>query len=107
MAVIEAQTVEEIRTTSFEMLQSIVRLYDKMYKNFVEQPTPTYDNLCGAYEELWCNYGNKVIASVEAHNKFYAYHVAIGVQNYLDLMTRETGMKKMDMMKYFDANNLE
>jgi len=107
MAVIEAKTIEEIRSTSFEMLQSIVRLYEKMYKDFVEQPTPTYDNLQGTFEELWCNYRNKVIASIEANDKSYAYHVAMGVQNYLDEMTKEIGMKKFDIMKYFDANNLE
>ena len=107
MAVIEAKTVEEMRGTSFELLQSIVKLYDTMYKKFVEQPVPTYDNLYGTYEELWCNYRNKVIASVEAHDKSYAYHVAMGAQNYLDEMTREIGTKKFDIMKDFDANNLE
>lgn len=107
MAVIEAKTVEEMRGTSFELLQSIVKLYDTMYKKFVEQPVPTYDNLYGTYEELWCNCRNKVIASVEAHDKSYAYHVAKSAQNYLDEMTRERGTKKFDVMQYFDANNLE
>ena len=107
MSVIEAKTIEEIRSTSFELLQSIVKLYDKMYKNFVKQPVPTYDNLYGTYEELWCNYRNKVIASVAARDKSYAYHVAMGAQNYLDEMTRERGTKKFDIIKYFDADNLE
>lgn len=107
MAVIEAKTIEEIRSTSFELLQSIARLYDTMYKNFVKQPIPTYDNLYGTYEELWCNYRNKVIASVAAHDKSYAYHVAMGAQNYLDEMTREIGTKKFDIMRDFNANNLE
>lgn len=107
MSVIEAKTIEEIRSRSFELLKSILTLYDKMYENFVKQLIPTYGNLYGTYEKLWCNCQNKVIASVVARDKSYAYHVVMGAQNYLDEMTKERGTKKLDIMKYFDADNLE
>ena len=106
MAIIDAKTILEMRNASYEMLKSIIVLYDKMYEDFVIQPVPTYDNLCGTYEELWCNYRNKVIASTESNDKSYAYHVARGAQAYLDEMTKDKGTKKFDLIQYFDADNL-
>lgn len=106
MAVIDAKTIEEIRNVSYKMLKSIVELYDKMYDKFVKRPVPTYDNLCGTYEELWCNCRNKVIASTESNDKSYAYHAARGAQEYLDEMAECIGTKKFDLMQYFDPDNL-
>lgn len=106
MDVIEAKTIQKIQNATYKMLKSIVQLYDKMYVDFEEHPIPTYDNLWGTYEELWCNYRNKVIASVDTNDKSYAYHVAMGAQSYLDEMTETRGTKKFDIMQYFDADNL-
>ena len=106
MDIVEAKTMEEIRDTSYIMLKSIVELHQKMYMDFVQQPVVTYDNLRGTYEELWCNYRNKIIANVELNDKVYVYHVASGAQEYLDAMTHNIGTKKFDLMKHFDADNL-
>jgi hypothetical protein len=106
MAVVNSKTINEIRTASYDMLKSVITLYDEMYANLVEQPVPTYDNLRGTYEELWCNYRNKVIISTEANDGAYAFHVAMGAQNYLDEMTKTRGTKKFNLMQYFDRNNL-
>lgn len=105
-AMIDAKTIQDIRDTSHVMLECIVRLYDKMYKDFVKPPVPTYDNLKSTYEEIWCNYRNKVIVSSELNDKSYAYHVARGAQAYLDEMTANIGTKKFDLMQYFDGDNL-
>lgn len=61
-----------------------------MYKNFAEQPVPTYENLNGTYEELWCNCRNKVLKSMTVWDKdiSYAYHVTMGTQDHLDEMTK-------------------
>ena len=87
MNVINSKTIEEIRNASHDLLKSMVGLYETMHKNFMEQPMPAYDNLKGTYEELWCNCRNKVFKSIEAGDKSYAYHVAMGAQNYLNEMT--------------------
>ncbi|KTD87875.1 nucleotidyltransferase domain-containing protein [Paenibacillus etheri] len=107
MAVIDAKTNVEIRSASYKFLESVNDLYNKMYKDFVIQPVPTYDNLGGTYEELWCNSRNKVIASVELNDKSYAYYVAMGIQNFLDEMTESSGTKKFDIMQYFDTDHLQ
>lgn len=107
MSVIEAKTRKNMQESAYEMIKSIVSLYDKMKEDYVEHTIPTYDNLTGTYEELWCNYRNKVFASVRAKDKSYAFHTALGAQEYLDEMTDERGTKKFDLMQYFDADNLE
>jgi hypothetical protein len=38
---------------------------------------------------LWCNLRNKVIASVEAKDKSYVFHTALGAQGFLDEMTKD------------------
>lgn len=106
MAVVDAKTIDEIRQASYDMLKSVVTLAEEMYVNLVEQPVPTYNNLCGTYEELWCNYRNKVIASTESKDKSYAYHTALGAQGFLNEMTIYRGTKKFDLMKYFDSEDL-
>lgn len=106
MAVIEAKTIEELRKASHELLKSVVGLYDTMYEDFVQKPVPSYENLQGTYEELWCNYRNKVIASVNANDKHYVFHTALGAQAYLDEMTENIGTKKFNLMQYFDPEDL-
>ncbi|WP_256716043.1 nucleotidyltransferase domain-containing protein [Paenibacillus odorifer] len=107
MAVIEAKTIDEIRSAAYKALKNINDLYNKMYKDFVVQPVPSYDNLGGTYEELWCNYRNKIIASVESGDRSYAYLAAMGIQGFLDEMTEWKGTKKFDIMQYFDSDHLQ
>jgi hypothetical protein len=104
---IEAKTIEEMRNASYQMLKGIVCLYDRMSVDFVDYPVPTYDNLSGTYEELWCNCRNKVIASTTVKDESYVFHTALGAQNYLDEMTKDKGTKKFDLMQYYDADNLD
>ncbi|MEK4664485.1 nucleotidyltransferase domain-containing protein [Priestia sp. FSL H7-0729] len=106
MSIIEAHTIEDIRITSFNMLNSVTKLYNTMCDNFIIKSAPTYDNLRGTYEELWCNYRNKILNSVMTNDASYVFLSVYGAQGYLDEMSRENGTKKFDMMQYFDASNL-
>jgi hypothetical protein len=107
MNVICAKTVNEIRRSSGILLKSTLDLYSTLYQKYVEQPVPTYDNLAGTYEELWCNYRNKVIASAEKKDASYAFYTALGAQGLLDEMTGSRGTRKFKLMQYFDAANLD
>jgi hypothetical protein len=107
MAVIEAATVEELRNSTQSLLSSLISLYEKMRAQFVDSPSPTYENLWGTYEELWCNCRNKVIASTNVHDFSYAFHAALGAQAYLDEMTGMLGTPHFDLMQHFDTGNLQ
>lgn len=106
MAMVNAKNIEAIRSATHNFLKEIVGLYEAMYQMFVEKPIPTFDNLTGTYEELWCNYRNKVLKSVVSGDKSYAYHVAMGAQNFLDEMTEDRGTIKIDLLQHFDSDNL-
>ena len=106
MAVISADSIENIRVASAGILKSVITLYDDMYERFVEKTKPTYENLWGTYEELWCNCRNKIINSVESGDKAYLFHAAMGAQNYLDEMTQMCGTPKFDLMRHFDPDNI-
>ena len=70
--------------------------------------TPTYENLSGTYEELWCNCRNKIIRSTDLADKSYAFQAALDAQNFLNEMTREVcGMPEFDLMKYFNSDDLQ
>ncbi|KAA8745617.1 nucleotidyltransferase domain-containing protein [Paenibacillus sp. UASWS1643] len=105
-SIIEAHTIEDIRITSFNMLNSVTRLHSTMCDNFIVKPIPTFDNLGGTYEELWCNYRNKILNSVTTNDASYVFLSAFGAHEYLDEMATEKGTKKYDLMQYFDASNL-
>jgi hypothetical protein len=106
-SVIKAQTIKEIQNSSFLFLSCINDLYNDMVDQFIEKPVPTYDNLEGTYEELWCNYRNKIINSVELKDVSYAFHVAQGAQEFLDEMTKDMGTPKFDLTKYFNPSHLD
>ncbi|WP_340022983.1 nucleotidyltransferase domain-containing protein [Paenibacillus sp. FSL K6-1096] len=105
--VIRAKSVDEIRSASHLLLQSILELYNDLHQKYTDQPVPTYDNLTGTYEELWCNCRNKVIASADKKDASYAFYAAMGAQDLLDEMTESRGTRKFDLMQYFDADHLD
>ena len=108
MAVIDAKTIEELRSTSFELLRNLESFYIGMVDKFINKPVPTYDNLNGTYEELWCNCRNKIITSCDLNDKSYAFHSALGTQSYLDEMAVEhVGTPKFNLMQHFDSDNLQ
>ncbi|MHA6529345.1 nucleotidyltransferase domain-containing protein [Paenibacillus sp. BAC0078] len=107
MDIIDAKSVAEIRNAAFILLKDTTGLYDKMNAELIEHPVPTYDNLKGTYEELWCNLRNKVINSTQAKDKSYAFLTAISAQDYLDEMTAGRGTRKFDVMKYFASDALD
>ena len=107
MAVIDAKTINQLRNAAFLLLKATVELFDLMKQDFTTQPIATYDNLRGTYEELWCNYRNKIIVSTTLKDKSYAFHATLGAQNFLDEMSNEYGAKELDIMRYFDSDNLE
>lgn len=107
MDVIHAKTMDDIRSTTYTLLRSIHDLYNTLYQKYVVQPVPAYDNLAGTYEELWCNYRHKVIASAEMKDKSYAFYTAMGAQQFLDEMTESRGTRRFDLLQHFDADQLD
>ena len=108
MAVVEAKTIAAIKHASHAFLAGVVALYETLHQKYVDTPSPTYENLEGTYEEAWCNLRNKVLNSVALKDKSYVFLAAFSAQSYLDEMTDKIcGTKKIDLMQYYDPDNLE
>ena len=105
-AVIRSCTVGELREAARALLAATLALRDAMVRELVPQPVPTQDTLRGTYEELWCNYRNKMLAATAAGDAHYAFHAALGAQGFLDEMTADLGTPRFDLMAAFDAGNL-
>lgn len=105
-AVIDAMTAEELRAAALALLRSVEKLRVEMEEQLIEKPVPTNESLRGTYEELWCNCRNKVLDSTAGGDKSYAFHTAIGAQNYLNEMAKEVGTPQFDLMKEFDSGDL-
>ncbi|PZT55075.1 nucleotidyltransferase domain-containing protein [Paenibacillus silvae] len=106
MSIIEAHTIKEIRKASFNMLKSVEMLHRTLCDMFIVKPAPSFDNLGGTYEELWCNYRHKIENSVATNDAAYVFFSAFGAQEYLDEMAMTKGTKEFDLMQYFNASNL-
>jgi hypothetical protein len=107
LAVIKAREVAELRASITRLVQGCVSLCAEVEAKTVTPPTPTAENLRGTYEELWCNYRNKIIASARAKDAPYAFLAALGAQEFLDEMAEERGTPRFDVMRHFNANDLD
>ena len=105
-ALVKAKTVPQLREHAKAMLESALALKDRMEKELLPRPVPTGENLAGTYEELWCNYRNKVIRSTQDGNVSYAFLTALGAQGFLDEMAEELGTPAFDVMGAFSADDL-
>lgn len=107
MSIIDAKTIDDIRKASAALLSATMTLRDTLHEQYVQKPTPTYENLKGWYEECWCNLRNKMIMAVAQKDKSYTFLVANSAQSYFDEMTERLGTKKYNLMQHFDSDNLE
>jgi len=106
LSIIDAVSVEEIKETTTELLKNTIKLFGFATEKFFSKPKATYDNLKGTYEELWSNYMNKVIDSIDSGNKSYAYNVAMDAQNFLNEMSMEFGTQNIDIARDFNSSDL-
>lgn len=107
--VIGSRTTGELGENVLRLLRAVAELYQRMWTEFVtekEGVVPCADNLRGTYEELWCNCRNKIAQSTLAGNAVYAFHAAVGAQDYLDEMHECAGTRKYDLLRHFDENDL-
>ena len=106
MAIIRADTAADLRNAAFRLLSAVQTLSETMREQFVARPVPTYDNVWGTYEELWCNCGNKVVASTQSADLSYAFFAALSAQMNFDETADMFGAKRFDLMGHFDSSDL-
>lgn len=105
-ALVAAETVQELRDAALRILKGVEALYGAMDERFGAHLAPTYENLKGTYEELWCNCHGKVLRAAGEGDPAYLFFAALFAQEYLDEMRLAVcGTPRFELMGSFDVKN--
>lgn len=103
--VIDATEEEVIRQTTWALARSVQAFYDKMYAA-TREPALPQEVLTGTYEEMCCNWKNKIAQACEQNDSELAFLAGTSLQEFLDTMVKKGGIRDIDVMRYFRANDL-
>lgn len=106
MQVVMARNPVEIREATGLLLKGLTSLLEDMLLSHTVRPVPSPELLRGTYEELWSNYRHKLLNSVKDGDPAAALLAATGAQQFLDEMSRSRGTKTIDIMQYYQAEEL-
>jgi predicted nucleotidyltransferase len=105
--VMHAASVTAIKEAAAKLVKTVKELYDEITEETLEKVVPTKDNLKGTYEEIWSNWKNKIQYAVDYNDKLLAFSSGASCQEFYDEMHLERGTASINLMKHFQANNLD
>lgn len=105
--IMHAVSVSEIKETSARLIKTVKALYDDIAEEMLEKRIPTKDNLKGTYEEVWSNWKNKIRSAAKNKDVLLAFSSGSSCQEFYDEMHRDLGTASINLMKHFQADNLE
>lgn len=105
--VMYATSVPAIRETATKLIKMVRELYDEIAEETLKKTVPTKDNLIGTYEEIWSNWKNKIQYAAEHKDLLLAFSSGASCQEFYNEMHRECGTVQINLMKHFQANNLD
>lgn len=105
--VMYAASVPDIKETTAKLIKIVKELYDEIAKEIIEAKVPTKDNIKGSYEEVYSNWKNKIKYAADHKDVLLAFSSGFSCQNFYDEYREECGTVCIDLMKHFDANNLD
>lgn len=104
-AVIDAKDIPEIREATWALLSSLQKMHARL-DAATRSPEAPSQTLPGTYEEITCNWKNKLNLAVEENDKGLAFLTGVCYQDFLDMMMRTCGLPRIDFMKDFQADDL-
>jgi predicted nucleotidyltransferase len=105
--VMHAASVTAIKETAAKLVKTVKELYDEITEETLEKAVPTKDNLNGTYEEIWSNWKNKIKYAAAHKDILFAFSSGVSCQEFYNLMHRELGTAPINLMKHFQADNLD
>lgn len=105
-AIVKARSVEELRFYSHEII-SATRKFIAGYKQpkTEKAKTPGYEDLAGWYEEGSLTW-RRIYYHCDTQNYESAFPDAISLQHELNIIKEEFELEEMDLLSYFDTENL-
>lgn len=106
-AVIHAKTTNEMKSLAHLMI-STARQFIASHKTVqtASQYNSNFVDLANWYQEL-CLTWRRIRYYCHINNSAAAFGDACNLQNELSIVSEEFGLRKMDLLGYFDASNLE
>lgn len=105
--VIHAASVTRIKEAAAKLVKTVKEFYDEIAEETLEKAVPTKDNLEGTYEEIWSNWKNKIKYAAANKNTLLAFSSGASCQDFYNIMHREIGTVPINLMKHFQADNLD
>lgn len=105
-AIVKAKSIDELKKLSY-MIISTSRKFIARHKplKVEEAISPVYENLAGWYEELSMAW-RRLYYHCDTKNYKRAFPDAIYLQNELNIIKEEFGLREMDLIGSFDWENL-
>lgn len=105
--VMYAASVIAIKETAAKLIKTVKKIYDEIEEETLEKAVPTKDNLKGTYEEIWSNWKNKMQYAAVHKDLLLAFSSGVSCQGFYDEMHKERGTAPINLMKHFQAKNLD
>ena len=105
--VMHAASIPNIKETVAKLIKTVKELYDEIAEETLEKAVPTKDNLKGTYEEIWSNWKNKIQYAAAHKDILLAFSSGVSCQEFYNEMHIERGTTPINLMKHFQANNLD
>lgn len=105
--VMHAASIPNIKETAARLIKTVKELYDEIAEETLEKAVPTKDNLKGTYEEIWSNWKNKLQYAAAHKDILLAFSSGVSCQEFYNEMHIERGTAPINLMKHFQANNLD
>ena len=103
LAVIQAQTVENLRITLTELMRT-VRPY---FASGTQKAQPSPSNLTGTYEEMYSNWRNKMWEAADRGDLFSSFMNAVSCRFMLEDIAEAIAVDLPDVIAGFDPGDLQ
>jgi hypothetical protein len=105
-AIVKAKTPEELKSLSYQII-STTRKFISTHKTpkYEKVKTPNYEDLADWYEEGSLTW-RRIYYHCDVQNYERAFPDAISLQYEMNIIKEEFGLREMDLLGCFDADNL-
>lgn len=104
--VVKSNTIEEIRTSSTNLMKNIKTHYVNCKEKLIFKEFPTADNLCGSYEEIYSNWRNKMYHAAEKNDAHLAFMTMNSLQELFNEFYSYYKIEYYDIMKGYNSKDL-
>ena len=104
--VVSASSLPQLQEAATTLLRSVKKWLDEIRKETPNDVVPTQGVLNGTYEEIWCNWRNKVRYAAEHDDAFLALASGVNCQEFYDEMHEAHDTVAINLMLHFDPQDL-